>query len=306
MTPPGRPDGAPAVDDRPADPRGAGPSSPGPSGPGPSSLGSSSPVRSGAPRRVAVLLEYDGTGYAGWQSQAHATSVQDHVQDALGFVAGAKITTICAGRTDAGVHALGQVVHFDTTAVRTARAWVLGANTKLPPDVALQWAGEVPAGFHARHAAVRRTYRYYILNSSARTALHRTRCAWIHRAVDAEAMHSAAQALIGERDFSAFRSVECQSKTSVRRIESIAVRRAGDIVWLEFSANAYLHHMVRNIVGTLLEVQSEADPLAAMTRILSSGDRCLAGATAPACGLYLWRVEYPAVYGIPAPRGRFC
>ncbi len=175
---------------------------------------------------------------------------------------------ICAGRTDAGVHANGQVIHFDTSAIRTPRAWVLGTNTKLPPAIALQWAGEVAPGFHARHTALRRIYRYYILNRSARSALKRLRAAWIHRALDAQAMHGAAQALLGEHDFSAFRSVECQSKTSVRRIESVVVQRAGDCVWLEIAANAYLHHMVRNIVGTLLEVQREADPFGAMTRIL--------------------------------------
>jgi tRNA pseudouridine38-40 synthase len=257
-------------------------------------------------RRIAALVEYDGTGYAGWQSQAHAASLQDAVQEAIGFVAGSPIIAICAGRTDAGVHATGQVIHFDTAAVRTPRAWVLGANTKLPPAIALQWAGEVPWGFHARHTALRRIYRYYILNCSARSALHRTRTAWIHRPLDAEAMHNGAQALLGEHDFSAFRSIECQSKTSIRRVESVAVQRAGDCVWLEIVANAYLHHMVRNIAGTLLEVQREADPKGAMARILQGGERRLAGATAPAAGLYLWRVEYPSVYGIPAPSGRFC
>lgn len=251
-------------------------------------------------------MEYDGTDYAGWQSQAHAASVQDAVQDAIGFVAAEPVLAICAGRTDAGVHAIGQVIHFDTTAVRTARAWVLGANTKLPPAIALQWAGEVPSGFHARHSALRRVYRYYILNRSARSALERTRSAWIHRTLDPEAMHGAAQALLGEHDFSAFRSVECQSQTSVRRIERVAVQRTGDYLRLEIVANAYLHHMVRNIVGTLLDVQGERDPFGAMSRILLSGERRLAGATAPAAGLYLWRVEYPAAYGIPAPQGWVC
>ncbi len=265
-----------------------------------------SDARRGDARRIAALVEYDGTDYAGWQSQAHAASLQDAVQEAITFVAGEPIIAICAGRTDAGVHAIGQVIHFDTSAVRTPRAWVLGTNTKLPPAIALQWAGEVTPGFHARHSALRRIYRYYILNRSARSALQRVRAAWIHRALNAEAMHTAAQALLGEHDFSAFRSVECQSKTSRRRVESVVVQRAGDRVWLEIAANAYLHHMVRNIVGTLLEVQREADPFGAMTRILSGGERRLAGATAPAAGLYLWRVEYPAVYGIPTPDGRFC
>jgi len=217
-------------------------------------------------RRVAAIIEYDGTDYSGWQSQVHSSSIQDAVQAALSFVAGHPVVAICAGRTDKGVHALGQVIHFDTHAVRTPRAWVLGANTKLAPDIALQWAGEVSMGFHARHRAVRRIYRYAILNRSARSALLHARAAWIHRPLDAPAMHAAAQTLIGEHDFSAFRSVECQSKTTVRRVDRIEVRRAGDYVWLEITANAYLHHMVRNIVGTLLDVQREAEPAAAMAR----------------------------------------
>jgi tRNA pseudouridine38-40 synthase len=182
---------------------------------------------------------------------------------------------------------------------------VPSTHARLPPSIALQWAGEVSGGFHARHLAVRRIYRYYILNRSARSALHRTRTAWIHRRLDAAAMHSAAQVLIGEHDFSAFRSIECQSKTPVRRIRRIEVLRADDTVWLEIEANAYLHHMVRNIVGTLLEVQAAPDPAGAMARVLDGGQRRYAGMTAPASGLYLWRVEYPAAYGIPAPSGRF-
>jgi tRNA pseudouridine38-40 synthase len=252
-------------------------------------------------RRVAAVIEYDGTEYAGWQSQAHAVSIQDAVEAALSFVADQPITAICAGRTDRGVHAVGQVIHFDTEALRTPRAWVLGANTKLSPSIALQWAGEVPSLFHARHKAIRRIYRYAILNRSSRSALQRTRAAWIPRPLDEAAMHSAAQVLIGEHDFSAFRSVECQSKTATRRIDAIKVTRHGDYLWLEVSANAYLHHMVRNIVGTLVEVQREANPAAVMLTVLKSADRRSAGPTAPAAGLYLWRVEYPPEFGIPKP-----
>jgi tRNA pseudouridine38-40 synthase len=257
-------------------------------------------------RRIAALVEYDGTDYAGWQSQAHARSVQEEVESAIGFVAGAAVSVTCAGRTDAGVHAVGQVIHFDTAALRTPRAWVLGANTRLPPAVALQWAGEVAPDFHARHTAVRRVYRYHIVNSSARPALKRLRSAWIHRSLDIEAMNAAARILLGEHDFSAFRSIECQSKSAIRRIERIGIERAGDGVCVEIAANAYLHHMVRNIVGTLLEVQEGPDAPGAMRRILESRDRRSAGMTAPACGLYLWRVDYPAVHAIPALDGRFC
>jgi len=256
---------------------------------------------SGASRRIAAVLEYDGSAYAGWQAQAHSVSIQATVQNAIGFVAGHPVEVVCAGRTDAGVHALGQVIHFDTEAVRTPRAWVLGSNTKLPADIALQWAGEVGAGFHARHAAIRRTYRYCILNRSERSALQRSRAAWIHRSIDLEAMRRAAQVLRGEHDFSAFRSKECQSKTAVRRVEAIDLHRDGAFVWLEIRANAYLHHMVRNIVGTLLALQAAADPEGAMAALLRAGDRHAAGATAPACGLYLWRVDYHTEHGIPVP-----
>ena len=282
MTDPGRRGDAPADDPRPA------------------------PIEPASAARWAALLEYDGSAYAGWQSQAHAKSLQDTVEAALGFVAGAPVAVVCAGRTDAGVHALGQVIHFDTAARRTPRAWVLGANTRLPPDISLQWAGEVAPDFHARHTALRRIYRYHILNRSARSALAAGRSTWIHRPLDVDAMRTAAQVLLGEHDFSAFRSVECQSKSRMRRVERISVVEDRDSLCIEISANAYLHHMVRNIVGTLLEVQSERDPQAAMRQILESRERRLAGATAPAAGLYLCRVEYPATHAIPAPSGRFC
>ncbi len=253
---------------------------------------------------MAAIVEYDGTDYAGWQSQVHSTSIQDAVQAALSFVAGHPIIAICAGRTDRGVHAIGQVIHFDTEAKRTPRAWVLGANTKLAPSIALQWADEVDPGFHARHRATARVYRYIILNRSERSALHHARVAWMHRPLDAERMHAAAQALLGEHDFSAFRSVECQSKTPVRRVHSIAVHRSGDYVHVDFTANAYLHHMVRNIVGTLIEAQADGDPPGRIAAILAGRDRRQAGFTAPASGLYLWQVMYPSRFGIPsAPAG---
>jgi tRNA pseudouridine38-40 synthase len=258
---------------------------------------------SSAARRVAAVVEYDGSEFAGWQSQSHAPSVQDAVQEALSFVAGHPVEVTCAGRTDTGVHALAQVVHFDTPAERSGRAWVLGANTRLPPTVALQWAGEVAADFHARHSAQCREYRYCILNRSSRSALQRRRATWIHRAVDVTAMQRAADVLLGEHDFSAFRSNECQSKTPVRRIDSLRLSRSGDYVWVGIIANAFLHHMVRNIVGTLLDVQSAPDPAAAIRDILDSRDRRRAGMTAPPEGLYLWHISYAARHAIPAVEG---
>jgi tRNA pseudouridine38-40 synthase len=249
--------------------------------------------------KLAALVEYDGTGFAGWQSQPHAASIQDAVQSALSFVAGHPVTAICAGRTDAGVHAVAQVIHFETESRRTPRAWVLGANTRLPPTIALHWAGEVAPDFHARHKAERRVYRYYILNRSARSPLQRDRTAWIHRPLDAALLHGAAQVLLGEHDFSAFRSVECQSKTAVRKIDRLSVRRSGDYVWLDIRATAFLHHMVRNIVGTLIHLMDAAAPGQAILEILQSRDRRLAGPTAPPGGLFFWQAEYPAAYGIP-------
>ena len=249
--------------------------------------------------KLAALVEYDGTGFSGWQSQPHSASIQDAVQSALSFVAGHPVTAICAGRTDAGVHAAAQVIHFETDSQRTPRAWVLGANTRLPSAIALHWAGEVAPDFHARHKAERRMYRYYILNRSARSPLQRDRTAWIHRPLDAPVLHDAAQVLLGEHDFGAFRSVECQSKTAVRKIDRLTVQRSGDYVWLEIRATAFLHHMVRNIVGTLIHLMDEASPRQAMQDILQSGNRRRAGPTAPPGGLFFWQAEYPAGYGIP-------
>jgi tRNA pseudouridine38-40 synthase len=251
-----------------------------------------------SPKRIAAVLEYDGGEFAGWQAQPHAPSVQQAVEAAFGFVAGQTVQAICAGRTDSGVHAVGQVIHFDTNAERTPRAWVLGANTRLPPSIATLWASAVDSDFHARFSALRRTYRYCILNRSARSALHRQRTAWVHRPLDADAMHAAAQWLLGEHDFSAFRSKECQSPSPRRRVHTVNVARDGDYVWLEISANAFLHHMVRNIVGTLLEVGCGDAPVAFLAEVLAGRDRSRAGITAPAAGLYLWAVEYPAAFAI--------
>jgi tRNA pseudouridine38-40 synthase len=249
--------------------------------------------------RIAVGIEYDGSAYAGWQTQPGVANIQQSAEAALSRVAAGPVSLTCAGRTDAGVHALGQVAHFDTVAARGARSWVLGANSALPKDVALSWAMPVPEHFHARYSAEARTYRYLILNRGARSALSAQRAAWIHRPLDAQAMALAAQALIGEHDFSAFRSSECQAKSPVRRLERLDVARQGEWVTIEATANAFLHHMVRNIAGLLIQVGKGAEPPAWARAVLASRDRRRGAATAPAQGLYLLAVRYPAAFGLP-------
>jgi tRNA pseudouridine38-40 synthase len=254
---------------------------------------------SSAPRRLAVGIEYDGTRYAGWQHQPGLQTVQNCVQKALSAVADHPVSVTAAGRTDAGVHACSQVAHFDTVASRPVRGWVLGANSHLPPDIAINWALEVEPSFHARHTAQGRTYRYCMLRRATRPAILRDRVCWTRAALDAEAMHEGAQALVGEHDFSSFRAVECQSTTAMRHVEAIAVRSDGPLVVLEISANSYLHHMVRNIAGTLMTVGAGERPPAWVAETLAARDRTRAGITAPASGLYLWRVRYPKSLQVP-------
>jgi tRNA pseudouridine38-40 synthase len=252
------------------------------------------------PRRIAIGIEYDGSAYAGWQLQASAPSVQGAIEVALGAVADSPVGVTCAGRTDAGVHAIGQVAHFDTNVERSARSWALGANTNLPNDICVLWAREVPSGFHARYSALSRTYRYVILNRSSRPALARHRACWIHRPLDERSMGEAASHLLGEHDFSAFRAAECQSRTPMRRVETIDVRRTGDYVYIDVRANAFLHHMVRNIAGVLIEVGAgDAEPAWVRT-VLEGRDRTFGGVTAPPGGLYLLAVTYPAEFELPA------
>jgi tRNA pseudouridine38-40 synthase len=252
-------------------------------------------------RRLAVGIEYDGTRYAGWQNQPGLLTVQDAVQKALSAVADHPVSVTAAGRTDAGVHACAQVAHFETTASRPVRGWVLGANSHLPPDVALNWALEVEPSFHARHTALGRTYRYCMLRRATRPAILRDRVCWIRSPLDVEAMHEAAQALVGKHDFSSFRAVECQSTTAMRHVDSLTVTGDGPLVVIEISANAYLHHMVRNIAGSLLMVGAGERPTAWMGETLEARDRTRAGITAPASGLYLWQVRYPKSLQVPEP-----
>lgn len=252
-------------------------------------------------RRLAVGIEYDGTRYAGWQQQPGLLTIQDAIQKALATVADHPVTVAAAGRTDAGVHAFAQVAHFDTQAERPARGWVLGANSHLPPDIALNWAMEVETSFHARHTAQGRSYRYCMLRRATRPAILRDRVCWTRAELDAKAMHEAAQALVGEHDFSSFRAVECQSTTAMRHVDAIAVRSDGPLVVLEISANSYLQHMVRNIAGSLMMVGAGEKPSGWIAETLAARDRTRAGITAPPSGLYLWRVRYPRSLQIPEP-----
>jgi tRNA pseudouridine38-40 synthase len=249
--------------------------------------------------RIAVGLEYDGNGFAGWQKQLDAPSVQEALQMALSSLCNHPVEVVGAGRTDAGVHAREQVAHFETTAERAERALLLGTNSNLPPTVALRWVRSVPAHFHARYSAMARTYRYCILNRNVRSALTSGRAAFVYQPLQVEPMIEAARALIGLHDFSSFRAAECQAKSPVRDLRALQVTRVGDFVLLEVTANAFLHHMVRNIAGMLIHVgRGEAPPTIA-AELLQARNRRLAPATAPAAGLYLWRVQYPAVFGLP-------
>lgn len=249
--------------------------------------------------RIALGIEYDGRGFRGWQVQRGVRTVQEAVETALGRVAAHPVRIGCAGRTDAGVHACGQVVHFDSEAERSLRAWVLGANVSLPPDVSVLWAREVPAEFDARFSATGRTYRYVILERESRPALLAGRVCWTHRRLDTEAMQEAARHLIGRHDFSAFRALACQARSPVRTVRRLEVRRAGGFVVLEVEADAFLMHMVRNIAGVLMAVGGgEAAPDWAR-EVLEGRDRTRGGITAPASGLYLLQVQYPERFGLP-------
>lgn len=251
--------------------------------------------------RIAACVEYQGGAYSGWQAQKDAPSVQVEVESALAFVADHPVRVVCAGRTDSGVHALGQVIHFDTDANRPDRAWIFGGNTKLPPDISLQWAQSVHQDFHARRDAIRREYRYLIWNHPARSALFGARAAHCRHPLDVHAMEAAGQHLLGENDFSAFRAAGCQSSTPWRRLEALTVRRQGNFLEIRIVANAFVHHMVRNIVGTLIMIGRGEQSVDWSQRLLMAGDRTKAGPTAPACGLYMWQVEYPSDCGLPSP-----
>lgn len=256
--------------------------------------------------RLALGIEYDGSGFSGWQRLTAAGnltpdgSLQMALEIALSRVADAHINTVCAGRTDAGVHGQCQVVHFDTDAVRDVRGWVLGTTTNLPPTMAVRWCVPVADAFSARFSACARSYRYRILNRAIRPGLQRQYLSWERLPLDASAMHAAAQALLGEQDFSAFRSAQCQATHARRNLHAIQVQRCGDEVVVNVQANAFLHHMVRNIVGSLLLVGRGERPSQWVAEVLAGRNRTLAGPTAPSAGLLFLGPKYPAVCGLPA------
>lgn len=251
--------------------------------------------------RWAAGVEYIGTPYGGWQAQKRVNSVQGVVEEALSKVANHPLRVTCSGRTDAGVHAFQQVIHFDTESVRSPYAWLLGTNTNLPHDVSLRWVQPVAEHFNARFSSLARHYRYVIHTHSARSALLFNRAGWWPQHLDAEAMHEAAQALVGEHDFSAFRDSQCQAHSPVRTIRHVRIQRHGEFITLDICANAFLHHMVRNITGTLSHVGLGKQPVSWVAEVLKGRDRTKAAVNAPPGGLYFVGPEYPAEFALPEP-----
>lgn len=251
--------------------------------------------------RWAAGVEYFGAAYSGWQWQGQAPSVQQEVERVLSAVADHAVKVTAAGRTDAGVHGFHQVIHFDSNAPRAPHAWLFGGNSQLPRDVGLRWVQAVDEAFHARYSATARRYRYVTLTSRARPALLHGRVTWVPTPLDAAAMHRGAQALVGEHDFSGYRDSDCQSSTPMRNLLDIAVHAQGEFVVLDVRANAFLHHMVRNIAGVLIAIGQGRQPESWAGAVLAARDRKLGGMTADADGLYFLGPEYPARFGLPAP-----
>ncbi len=249
--------------------------------------------------RIALGLEYDGAAFCGWQTQPGACGVQDHLETALAALANAPVAVTAAGRTDTGVHASAQVVHFDTDARRDESSWVRGTNSNLHEGARVLWASEVAPEFHARYSARSRTYRYLLLDAPVAPAILRGRMGWHHRALDVDAMHAAATCLLGEHDFTSFRDAQCQAKSPVRQLLEARVERSRELVAFTFRANAFLHHMVRNLVGSLVYVGAGKRPAAWMAELLAARDRRLAAPTFAPDGLYLAGVEYDPAFGLP-------
>jgi len=258
-------------------------------------------------RRIALGIRYDGASYYGWQRQdGDLPTVQSKVEVGISRVANHPIVVTCAGRTDTGVHATSQVVHFDTDAVRSDYSWQFGVNSNLPPDISVTWAKEVAHDFHARFSATARKYRYIIYNHEVKPGILRHAVGWHHRPLDEAKMQEAALALLGEHDFSSFRGAGCQSHSAARRIDEVTIWRQRRMVILEIKANAFLLHMVRNITGSLLEVGAGLKPVQWIKEVLQSKDRCQAGVTIAPNGLYLVGVDYPDQFEIPSnPIGPF-
>ena len=248
--------------------------------------------------RIVCGVEYSGAGFFGWQRQNHARSVQADIEAALSRVANHPLKVVCAGRTDSGVHATWQIIHFDSEAERSERSWVLGANANLPADVRLLWARAVDDDFHARFSAQARSYRYVILNREIRSALLHHQVTWHYRPLEVSRMQEGARHLLGEHDFSSFRALACQAHSPVRTIHRLDVTRRGEYLYLDVVANAFLHHMVRNIAGVLMAVGHGEQEPGWVEDILEQRDRTRGGVTAPATGLYLVGVRYPERYGI--------
>ena len=254
--------------------------------------------------RVALCVSYKGSRYFGWQSQASGLpTVQDAVQTAIGRVANHPVEVVCAGRTDKAVHASYQIVHFDTSAVRSERSWVFGCNANLPADISVAWARSVSSDFHARFSAFSRRYNYFIYNHPVRPAHFYDEMTWCHYQLDENAMHEASQSLLGEHDFTSFRAVGCQSKSPFRNIESISVRRFSNMLVLDIKGNAFLHHMVRNIAGVLMAIGSGSKPVSWCEDVLEARDRTKADVTAPPFGLFLTDVSYPELFALPVSSG---
>lgn len=249
--------------------------------------------------RVALGLEYDGRSFEGWQTQPSGQTVQDCLEAAVFQFTGEKVKAVCAGRTDANVHASGQVVHLDTNADRREVSWVRGVNSYLPSDVAVRWAKPVPEDFHARFSAVSRTYEYWISNELVRSPLLAGRTGWVFRPLDEAKMHAAGQILIGEHDFTSFRAAGCQSKTPIKTVEFLTVQRKGRLLRVHIRADAFLYHMVRNIVGCLVYVGTGARSVAWMQEVLDAKSRDAAAPTFYPAGLYLTGVGYDPKFGLP-------
>lgn len=249
--------------------------------------------------RYALGVEYDGSTYCGWQSQPDVSNIQDTLQSALSGVAGEFISIVAAGRTDTGVHALEQVVHFDTNIARPLSAWVRGSNALLPKNIAVLWAHPVTDDFHARFSAQSRSYQYVLINRVSRSAVHHSKVGWFHMPLDVDAMREASQYLLGEHDFSAFRSSQCQAKSPTKNLAVLDIEQVGDTIIFNLTANAFLHHMVRNLLGCLLYVGKGKFPPLWVAEVMHGRDRKFAAPTFMPDGLYLRHITYDPKWGLP-------